>query len=135
MPVRLFVVYGKPCCLFFCWHLSNNYALLERVNGCARHPDADCALTRFVSRTKKCRNFHSIVSLRSNFEIHNNNKPFSSMSQSESIGWVKQNTDNNCQTTRIVNKRFVQFFSNPSVYIYIALCHNCNNIIILLTSP
>ena len=36
-----------------------------------------CDLIHFVSRTKKCKNFHSIVSLRSNFEIHNINKSFS----------------------------------------------------------
>ena len=49
---------------------------------------------------------HSIVLLRSHFEIHNNNKPFSSMSQSQSIGRVKQKPDNNCQTTRIVTESF-----------------------------
>ena len=52
------------------------HALLNRIDGCARHAYKICALTQFVSCTKKCRNFHSIVSLRSHFEIHNNNKPF-----------------------------------------------------------
>ena len=54
----------------------------------ARLPDKVCDLTHFVSHTKKCRNCHSIVNLRNHFEIHNNNKPFSSMPQSQSIGWV-----------------------------------------------
>ena len=67
-------------------------------------------LTHFVFRTKKCRNFHSIVSLRRRFEIHNNNKLFSSMSQSQSIVWVKQKPDNNCLITRILTKNIVLFF-------------------------
>ena len=54
----------------------------------------------FVSRMKKWRNFYSIISLRSHFEIHNNNKSFSSMSQSRNIGWGKQKPENNCQTTK-----------------------------------
>ena len=32
------------------------------------------------------------------------------MSQSQSIGWVKQKSDNNCQTIRIATKSIVQFF-------------------------
>ena len=39
--------------------------------------------------------FHSIVFPQSHFETRNNNKRFSSMSQSQSIGWVKQKPDNN----------------------------------------
>ena len=60
-------------------------ALLDRVDGCARHPHKICGLTHLLSHTKKCSNFYSIVSLRGLFEIHNNNKPFSSMPQSDSI--------------------------------------------------
>ena len=74
------------------------HAPLNRVDGCARHPEIVCDLTHFVS-------------LRSDFKIHNNNKSFYSMSQSQSIGWVKQKLDNNYQTTRIVTKDFVTFFS------------------------
>ena len=44
-------------------------------------------LLTFLSCTK-CGSFHSIGSLRRHFEIHNNNKPFPLMSQSQSIGWV-----------------------------------------------
>ena len=91
------------------------YALFDRVNGCARHHDKVCDITHFVPRTKKCRNFYLIVPLRSHFTIHNNIKPFSSMSQLQSIGWVKQKPDNNCQTTRIVIKSLVQFFLAHSV--------------------
>ena len=91
------------------------HALLYRIDGCARHTDKVCDLTHFASHVKKCRNFHSIVSLGSHFEIHNNNKLFSSMSQSQSIGWIKQKPDNNCQTTRIVIKSFVQLFSTYPV--------------------
>ena len=87
------------------------YAILDSIDGCARHPDKVCVLSHFVSRTKKRRNFHSIVSLRSHFEIHNDSKPFSSMSQLQNIAWVKQKPNNNCQTTRLVTKIFVQFFS------------------------
>ena len=88
------------------------HALLDRVDGYARHPDKVCDFTHFVSRTKKCRNFKSIVPLRSHFEIHKNNKPFSLISQSQSIKWVKQKPDNNCQTTGIiVNMSFVNIFS------------------------
>ena len=65
------------------------HALLDRVDGCARRPTKVWGLTHFVSRTKKCRNSHSIDSLPSQFEVHNINKHFSSMSQSQSIGWVK----------------------------------------------
>ena len=67
-------------------------------------------LTHSVFSTKKCRNFQSIVSLRSHFTIHNNNKPFSSMSQSQSIVWVKQKQYNICQTTNIVTRTFIKFF-------------------------
>ena len=52
------------------------YALLDRVDGCARHRDKICDLTHFGSCTKKCRNFHSIISLQSQFEIRNNNNLF-----------------------------------------------------------
>ena len=94
------------------------HALLDRVDGCARHPDKACDLTHFVSRTKKYRIFHSIVSLQIHFEICNNNKPFSSMSQSQSIEWVKQKPDNNYQATRIVTKNFVQLFSaRPVIFV------------------
>ena len=55
-----------------------------------------------LSRTKKCRNFYPIVSLRSHLQLHNNNKPFFSMLQSR-IGQVKQKPNNNCQATRIAN--------------------------------
>ena len=44
------------------------HELVEHVDGCARHPDKVCDLCRFVSHTKKCRNFYSIVSLQSQFE-------------------------------------------------------------------
>ena len=70
----------------------------------------------YASHTKNGRHFHSIVSQRSHFKIHNNNKHFSSISQSQSIGWAKEKPVNNCQTTRIVTKSFVQFFSTHPVY-------------------
>ena len=89
------------------------HALFDRVDCCARHPDKVCNRIHFVSRTMKGRHFLLIVSLQSHFEIHNNNKPFSSMSQLRSIGCVKQKPDNNCQTTRIVAKSFAQFFFGP----------------------
>ena len=89
------------------------HAFFDRVVGCSRHPNKVCDLTHFVSRMKKCRNFHCIVSLGSHFEIHNNNEPFSSISQSQNVGWVKQKPDNNCQTTRIVTMSFVHFFGPP----------------------
>ena len=38
------------------------YALLDCVDGCARHPDKVSDLTHFVSSTKKYRHFHSIIS-------------------------------------------------------------------------
>ena len=82
-----------------CWPLCHRlYAFLDCVDDWAWHPDD---LTHFESRTKKCRNLHLIVSLQSHFKIHNNNKSFSSMSQSQSIGWIKQKSDNNCKTIRI----------------------------------
>ena len=70
------------------------------VNRCRSGQLAECHSRdcfEFCVPYEKCRNFHSIVSLRSQFEIHSNNKPFSSMSQSQSIGWVKQKLDNNSQ--------------------------------------
>ena len=100
--------------LFVCWHLRRSSCASYRVDGCERHPDKVCGITHFVSLMKKCRNFHSIVSLRSHFEIHNNNKYFSTISQSQSIGWVKQKPDNNCQTIRIITK-ILFFFSAHSV--------------------
>ena len=84
------------------------HALLDRVDGCARHPDKICNLSHFVSRTKKCRNFHSIVSAEPFWYIQQ--QIFFFKSHSQSIGWVKK-PDNNCQTTRIVSKSFVHFFS------------------------
>ena len=92
------------------------YTLLERVNGRARHLDKVCDLTHFVTQTEKCRNFHSIVSLWSHFEIYSNNKPFSFMSQSQSIQWVKQKPDNNCQITRLKPKFVFNLFW-PSRYL------------------
>ena len=92
------------------------HELLDRVDSCARHSDKVFDLTQFASITNKCRNIHSTVSLRSHFEVPNNinnSTPYSFMLQSQSIGWVKQKTDNNCQTTRIVTKSFVQFFLAP----------------------
>ena len=65
------------------------------------------------SCTKKCRNFHSVVFRRSHFETHNNSKPFSSMSQSQSIEWVKQKPDNNIQRTRNVTNSLFIFFGLP----------------------
>ena len=85
------------------------HALLDRVNGCARP-------TRFLTLLTLCPARRSVETftrlyLWSRFEICNNNQPFPSMSQSQSIRWVEQKPDNNCQVTRIVTKRFVQFFS------------------------
>ena len=66
-------------CLYVCWHLRHRLcASRSRTRLCAT--DKVCDLTHFVSRTNKCRNFHSIISLRSQFEIHNNNKKKSFMS-------------------------------------------------------
>ena len=104
------------------------YALLDCVDDCVRHLDKVCDLTlcstrknaETSTRLSLCGAFHSIISLRSHFEIHNNNKGFSSMSQSQSIGWVKQMPDNNCQTTGIVSKSFIQFFP-PTRYIYVCI--------------
>ena len=97
-------------CPHVCWHLRHRpCASWSRSRLC--EIDKVCDLTHFVSRTKKCINFQSIVSLWSHFEIHTNNKHFSSMSQSQTITWIKQKPDDNCQTTRIVSKSFVQFFS------------------------
>ena len=92
------------------------HELLDCIYGCAKHPDKICDLTLFVSRMTKYRNFPSIVSLRSHSEIHNNNKSFSMMSQSQSIGWVKQKPGDNCQTTRIVTKCFVHVLGPPGTY-------------------
>ena len=87
------------------------HALFDRVDSCARP-------TRFAISLTLCRNFHSIVSMRRPFKIHNNNKSFSSMSQSQSIVWVKQKPDDNCKTTRIVIKSIVQYFStHPALQI------------------
>ena len=72
--------------------------------------DKICKLAHFVFSLKKYRNLRSIVSLRSHFEIHNNNKSFSSMSQPQSIGWIKQKPDKNYQITRIVTKVWFNFF-------------------------
>ena len=85
------------------------HALLDRVDGVIRHPDKISDPTHFVAHTKKCRNFVEP------FCDHNKNKPFSSMSQSQSIEWVKQNSDNNCQTTRIIIKVLFNFF-RPTRY-------------------
>ena len=99
------------------------HALLDRVDGYTRHPDKVCDLTHFVSRMKKCRIFfHSIISLRSYLKIHNSNKPFSSKSQSQSNGRVKQKPDNNCQTSRIVTKILFNFFDPPGTHQYIDIC-------------
>ena len=67
--------------------------------------------------------FHSIVFLRIHLEIHNKNKPFSLMSLTQSIG----------QTTRILTKRFVQYFSahpvcNESILIPITNNIACSSI-------
>ena len=102
--------------LSFEWHPA------DYDDSCARHPDKVCKLTHFVSSTKKCSNFHLIVSLRGHFDIHNNNKPFSSMSQSQNIKWVKQKPDNNCKATRIVTKSLVPFFSAHPVYVHVIVC-------------
>ena len=79
-------------------------------------------LTRFTTSLTLCPAQRSAEmytwwsrSLRSNFEIYNNNKPFPSMSQSQSIGCVKQEPDNNCQTTRIVANKIL--FSPPGIYL------------------
>ena len=103
-----------------CWGSQQSFDHCLHVSGHLRHracvswsrrrlceTDKVCNVTHFEYRTKMCRNFHSIVSLRGHFEIYNNNKSFSSMSQSQSIGWVKRKADNNCQTVRIVTKYFV----------------------------
>ena len=92
------------------------HALLDRVDSCARQPDKVCDLTHLVSRTKKCRNFQLIFSLRSNFEIHNNNKSFSSMSQSQSIGGggLKSRITTAKQPKLQLNFLF-NFFSDQSV--------------------
>ena len=102
--------------LHVCWHLRHrSCASWLRRRLC--ETDKVCNLTQFFSRTKKCRKFHSIVSLPSHFKIHNKNKPFSSMSQSQSIEWIKQKPDNNCQATRIITKSFVQFCAAHAVHI------------------
>ena len=83
-------------CLHICWHLCHcPYASWLRKQLC--ETDWVYDLTHFVSRMRKCRNFHWIISLRSHFEIYNNNKSFSSMLQPQRIGWIKQKPDNNCQ--------------------------------------
>ena len=88
------------------------HALLDRVGGCARYPDKVCDLAHSLCAPhEEVLKFSLEVYLRSHFEIHNYYKPFSSMSQSQSIGWVKQKPDNSCQTTRIVTKNFAQFFA------------------------
>ena len=96
------------------------HALLDRVDGCVRPIKFvltySLCVQRFVPFYKKCRNFHLIISLWDHFEIRNNNKPFSSMSQLQSIRSVKQKSDNNYRTTRIVTKCFVQFFFRPIRY-------------------
>ena len=84
------------------------YTLHVRVDACARHPEKDCELTHFVSLTKKCKNFHSTGSLRSHFEIQNNGQPFSSMSYSQSIVWVKQKP-NNPMSIHYFPEKFIVF--------------------------
>ena len=80
--------------LHVCWHLRHcPSASWSRRR--LYETDKVCDITHFVFRTKKCRNFQSIVSLRSHFEIHNVNQPFSSTPQSQSIGCLKQKPDNN----------------------------------------
>ena len=108
--LRIMTAFGMPFerqqsfdhCLHVCWHLRHcPCPFWTRRRLCKTNKI--CDLIHFVFRTKKCGHFHSIISLQSSFEIHNN-KPFSSISQSRSIEWVKQKLDNNCQTTRIVTK-------------------------------
>ena len=124
-------------CLFFQSSSSNGVPLLATIhNGLSttactsvdtfaivhvtvvqRHPDKCCDPTHSVSHTKKCRDFHSIFCLRNHFEIHNNNIPFSSMSELQSIGWIKQKLGNNCQTTRIVTIKVYFSLFRPTWYI------------------
>ena len=73
-------------CLHVCWHIRLRFLIASTVVQDRQGED----LTLFVARTKKCRNFHSIVSLRSQFEIHNTNKSFSLLSQSQTVGCVKK---------------------------------------------
>ena len=98
----------------FCWHLRHHpCASWSPTRLC--EIDKVCDLTHFASGTKKCRNFGSIISQWSYFELQNNNKLFSSMSQSQSIVWIKQKLTNNCQTTRIVTKILFNFFDLPGM--------------------
>ena len=103
-------------CQQTCRLLSKDGLWSVTVHVCARHPNKVCDLIHYVTRTKKCRISHSIVFLQCHFEIHNNKKSFSSMSQSQSTGYFKQTPDNNCQTTPIVTKILFNYF-RPSRYI------------------
>ena len=99
------------------------HALLDCEYGCAKPTRFVTSLALCLAR-KKCRNFHSIVSLRNHFEIHNINKSFSSISQSQRPVWVKLKPENNCQTTRITTKCFINFFSvHPVGVVYINIAH------------
>ena len=77
------------------------HAFIDRMDGCARHSNKVWDLTHFVFSMKKHRNFHLIVSPLSHFEIHYHNKHFSSMSQSQSIGWAKQKLDNTARQLKM----------------------------------
>ena len=75
-------------CLHVCWDLRYRPCASWSIRRLYK-TDKVCDLINFASRTKKGRHFHSIVSLRSHFEIYNNNNtPFTWMSQS--IRWVNK---------------------------------------------
>ena len=116
--IRSYNILTKPPSLFRA--LCKRASGLEQSSGVIigkRYPLLDYpSIVVVKSNAIICRNCHSIVSLMSHFEIHKNNKPYSSMPQSQSIEWVEQKPDNNCQTTRIVTKRFVHFFCPPGMF-------------------
>ena len=88
-----------------------------KSNGFEKHPDKVCDLTLVCVPHEEVQKILLDCLSAEPFEIHNNNKSFYLMLQSQSIGWIKQNPDNNYQTIRIVNKSFVQLFSALPVYI------------------
>ena len=89
------------------------HALLDRVDR--------CAWTYFVTSFTVCparrsaETFARLFLCGTILKYTTITSLFSSMSQSQSIGWVKQKPDNNYQITRIVSKGFVQFFSTHPV--------------------
>ena len=97
-------------CLHVCWNLCHR--------PCAswlHRPVVRDTPTRFATLLTLCpaRRGAETVSLQSHFKIHNKNKPFSSMLQSQSIECVKQKLGNNCQTTKIATKLVLSHFFEP----------------------